>query len=137
MPCVVSATAVPVAAVTAVGNPCESRLQPDCCWHLHLLCTIQVVKEERRLARDKQAYARIRQAHAQSKRPTATTPAGLGLAALAGSDVTARRAAAGAVAAAARELRPVELVGIYESQKEVMEKELAAAKAEVRPGSIV
>lgn len=92
----------------------------------------QVVKEERRLARDKAAYSRIRQAFAQSKRPTATTPAGLGLAALGnGSDVSSRRAAAGAVAAAARELRPVELVGIYESQKEAMEKELAAAKAEV------
>lgn len=40
----------------------------------------------------------------------------------------------GAVAAAARELRPVELVGIYEGQKEALEKELAAAKAEVRQG---
>jgi hypothetical protein len=44
----------------------------------------------------------------------------------------ARRAAAGAVAAAARELRPIELVGIYEGQKEAVERELAAAKAEVR-----
>jgi hypothetical protein len=43
----------------------------------------------------------------------------------------ARRAAAGAVAAAARELRPIELVGLYETQKEVVERELAAAKAEV------
>jgi hypothetical protein len=42
------------------------------------------------------------------------------------------RMSAGAVAAAARELRPVELVGIYEGQKEALEKELAAAKAEVR-----
>lgn len=41
----------------------------------------------------------------------------------------------GAVAAAARELRPVELVGIYEGQKEALEKELAAAKAEVRHSS--
>jgi hypothetical protein len=36
------------------------------------------------------------------------------------------------VAAAARELRPVELVGIYEGQKEALDKELAAARAEVR-----
>lgn len=98
-------------------------------------CTLtltQVIKEERRLARDKAAYARIRQAYASTvKRPA---PAGLlgGLEANGGVAGAARRAAAGAIAAAARELRPVELVGIYEGQKEALERELAAAKAEVR-----
>jgi hypothetical protein len=104
--------------------------------------TRQVIKEERRLARDKAAYARIRQAYASTtKRPAgapaalssaAAGPAGLGLG---GGQLemapAARRAAAGAVAAAARELRPVELVGLYETQKEEVERELAAAKAEV------
>lgn len=44
----------------------------------------------------------------------------------------AGKSAAGAVAAAARELRPVEIVGVYEAQRETLEGELAAAKAEVR-----
>jgi hypothetical protein len=115
-----------------------------CCLRDLSLHYYQVIKEERRLARDKAAYARIRQAYASSvKRPTghpaaltaaaAGGPAGLGLA---GGQLdllapAARRAAAGAVAAAARELRPIELVGLYETQKEAVERELAAAKAEV------
>ncbi len=37
----------------------------------------------------------------------------------------------GAVAAAARELRPVEIVGVYEQQRETLEYELAVAKKEV------
>lgn len=106
----------------------------------------QVTREERRLARDKAAYARIKQAFAgtggaaalaaaaASRRggsggwdAAAPTVAGDG-----GMTSSGRRSnAAGAVAAAARELRPVELVGIYEGQKEAMEQELAAAKVEV------
>jgi hypothetical protein len=61
----------------------------------------------------------------------AAGPAGLGLGGHLELAPAARRAAAGAVAAAARELRPIELVGIYEGQKEAVERELAAAKAEV------
>lgn len=49
--------------------------------------------------------------------------------------MAAQRSVAGAVAAAARELRPVELVGLYESQKEVLEQEVATAKAEVGPAA--
>lgn len=37
---------------------------------------------------------------------------------------------AGAVSAAARELRPIEIVALYENQKEAQDKELAAARAE-------
>jgi hypothetical protein len=110
------------------------------CPHLH-----QVIKEERRLARDKAAYARIRQAYASSaKRPAgnpaalaAAGPAGLGLGGQLELAPAVRRAAAGAVAAAARELRPIELVGIYEGQREAVERELAAAKAEVRKGLLL
>jgi len=43
----------------------------------------------------------------------------------------AARNAAGAVAAAARELRPVEIVGIYEMQREAAEGELAVLRQEV------
>ena len=39
--------------------------------------------------------------------------------------------APGAVSAAARELRPVEIVGLYETQRVALEAELAACKAEV------
>ena len=39
---------------------------------------------------------------------------------------------AGAAAAAAREMRPVEIVGLYERQREGLEAELGAAKSEVR-----
>ncbi len=41
------------------------------------------------------------------------------------------RAGAGAVAAAARELRPAEIVGVYEAQREATEAELAVLKQEV------
>lgn len=105
----------------------------------------QVIREERRLSRDKAAYQRIKQAYAASGGAAAGRRAAA--AAAGGSQAWAatvevgpgvggagakRSNAAGAVAAAARELRPVELVGIYEGQKEALEKELAAAKAEVR-----
>jgi hypothetical protein len=113
----------------------------------------QVTREERRLARDKAAYQRIKQAYVASggaaagrKAAAATAAAGPGLGsggwqlstvdvvggATAGSLARRSSNVAGAVAAAARELRPVELVELYEAQKEALEKELAAAKAEVR-----
>lgn len=38
---------------------------------------------------------------------------------------------AGSLAAAARELRPIEIVSLYENQREVLERELAGNKAEV------
>ena len=38
----------------------------------------------------------------------------------------------GAVAAASREMRPVEIVGLYEEQREGLEVELGAARQEVR-----
>jgi hypothetical protein len=44
----------------------------------------------------------------------------------------AGRGAAGAVAAAARELRPVEIVGVYEQQREGLELEASRLRAEVR-----
>lgn len=105
--------------------------------------TAQVVREERRLARDKAVYQRIKQAYAASGGAAAGRRAAMaatGGSTAAWSDVGGPGAgaggrrgsnAAGAVAAAARELRPIELVGIYEGQKEALEKELAAAKAEV------
>lgn len=107
------------------------------------LC-LQVTREERRLARDKAVYQRIKQAYAASGGASAGRKAVL--AAAGGSNAWSATVevgpgtggaagrcsnAAGAVAAAARELRPVELVGIYEGQKEALEKELAAARAEV------
>lgn len=109
----------------------------------------QVTREERRLARDKAVYQRIKQAYAATGGSAAGRRAAL--AAAGGSNAwsaavdmgpgaasSARRSnAAGAVAAAARELRPVELVGIYEGQKEALEKELAAAKAEVGAGALL
>lgn len=36
------------------------------------------------------------------------------------------------MAAAARELRPVEIVGLYESRREALEEELSVCRAEVR-----
>ncbi|EFJ49191.1 hypothetical protein VOLCADRAFT_117327 [Volvox carteri f. nagariensis] len=66
----------------------------------------KVTQEERRVARDKAAYQRIPQQQQQR--------------------------AAGAMAAAARELRPVEIVGLYETRRETAEQELAAYCAEVR-----
>jgi hypothetical protein len=41
------------------------------------------------------------------------------------------RGAAGAVAAAARELRPVEIVGVYEQQREALELDASRLRAEV------
>lgn len=38
------------------------------------------------------------------------------------------------MAAAARELRPVEIVGLYETRREAAEQEVAAWRAEVRRG---
>ena len=38
----------------------------------------------------------------------------------------------GAVAAASREMRPVEIVGLYEEQREGLEVELGSARQEVR-----
>jgi hypothetical protein len=111
---------------------------------LKVVC-LQVTREERRLAHDKSVYQRIKQAYAASGGAAAGRKAAL--AAAGGSSAWSatvevgpgtggaagrRSNAAGAVAAAARELRPVELVGIYEGQKEALEKELAAARAEVR-----
>lgn len=103
-----------------------------------------MTREERRLARDKAVYQRIKQAYAASGgaaagRRAAQAAAGgsnawsatVEIGPGAGGAAARRSNAAGAVAAAARELRPVELVGIYEGQKEALEKELAAAKAEV------
>lgn len=71
-------------------------------------------------------------AAAASRRAPAAAAGGGALELSSGSGSGVSRGAAGAVAAAARELRPVELVGLYEVQKEALEKELAASKAEVR-----
>ena len=76
----------------------------------------KVAREERRMARDKAVYAALRQAWVVGKE------AGSG---------EGGRAAAGAVGAAAREMRAVEIVGLYEAQREGLEAELSAAKAEV------
>ncbi|KIY91332.1 hypothetical protein MNEG_16632, partial [Monoraphidium neglectum] len=84
----------------------------------------KVAREERRLAHDKAAYARLRQAHAATKRDAAVAAAAAG--------GVAGRGAAGAVAAAARELRPVEIVGIYETQREALERDLSVLKQEAR-----
>jgi hypothetical protein len=40
--------------------------------------------------------------------------------------------APGGIAAATRELRPVELVGLYEGQREALESELAVVRAEAK-----
>ncbi|GMH32940.1 hypothetical protein BSKO_00774 [Bryopsis sp. KO-2023] len=69
-------------------------------------------KEERRLQNDKETYGRIRHAYTSTKNKLA--------------------ARAGAVAKAARQLRPVEIVSIYETSQESMESELASLHAEVR-----
>eukprot|EP00798_Chlamydomonas_sp_ICE-L_P019230 gene19230-25855_t len=65
---------------------------------LRLILSDKVAKEERRVARDKDIYLRLRQAHASTRQ-------------------AGQQAQAGAVSAAARELRPVEIVSIYESQR--------------------
>ncbi|GLC33253.1 hypothetical protein PLESTM_000040900 [Pleodorina starrii] len=85
----------------------------------------KVAQEERRVARDKAAYQRIRAAYVATMGPSAggATPGG---------GAQQQQKAAGAMAAAARELRPVEIVGLYESRREAAEQELAAYRAEVR-----
>ncbi|KAF5839020.1 hypothetical protein DUNSADRAFT_1797 [Dunaliella salina] len=74
----------------------------------------KVVKEERQAARDKQVYARLRSAFAAHR-----------------ADLQGKNAA-GSIAAASRELRPVEIVGVYEQQREGLETQLVAARTEVR-----
>ncbi|KAA6411758.1 MAG: hypothetical protein FRX49_13801 [Trebouxia sp. A1-2] len=74
----------------------------------------KVTKEERVAKRDAEAYARLKRAFLTNKGEGSS------------------RGQAGAVAAAARELRPVEIVGLYEEQKDRMESELAMLRAEVR-----
>ncbi|KAL6756451.1 hypothetical protein V8C86DRAFT_73358 [Haematococcus lacustris] len=83
----------------------------------------KVAREERVVARDKQVYARLRSAFATHREQVlngSTNGKGPGT------------NAAGAVAAAARELRPVEIVGLYEQQRETLDSELTAARKEVR-----
>ena len=41
-------------------------------------------------------------------------------------------AVAGGIAAATRELRPIELVGLYEGQREALDAELSVVKAEAK-----
>ncbi|KAL3157009.1 hypothetical protein ABBQ38_001262 [Trebouxia sp. C0009 RCD-2024] len=74
----------------------------------------KVTREERLARRDAEAYARLKRAFLSNKGDGSS------------------RGQAGAVAAAARELRPVEIVGLYEEQKDSMESELAMLRAEVR-----
>ncbi|MEW5316929.1 MAG: hypothetical protein WDW38_008268 [Sanguina aurantia] len=74
----------------------------------------RVAKEERRLARDKAVYARMRGAYVTHK-----------------ADLQGK-GAAGAISAASRELRPIEIVAIYELQREALERELGGARSEVR-----
>ncbi|KAG2450781.1 hypothetical protein HYH02_004618 [Chlamydomonas schloesseri] len=85
----------------------------------------KVAREERRLARDKAAYSRIRAAYLQTMAPGGSSSTG-------GGGNTPSGKAAGAMAAAARELRPVEIVGLYESRREALEEELSVCRAEVR-----
>ncbi|GFH06263.1 uncharacterized protein HaLaN_00865, partial [Haematococcus lacustris] len=83
----------------------------------------KVAREERVVARDKQVYARLRSAFATHREQVlngSTNGKGPGT------------NAAGAVAAAARELRPVEIVGLYEQQRETLDSELTAARKELR-----
>ncbi|BDA41633.1 hypothetical protein COCOBI_02-4140 [Coccomyxa sp. Obi] len=74
----------------------------------------KVRAEEWRLQRDADAHSRIKAALASHK--------GDGRA----------KSAAGAVSAAVREMRPLEIVGVYESQREALEMELAVLRAEMR-----
>ncbi|PNH02559.1 hypothetical protein TSOC_011452 [Tetrabaena socialis] len=80
----------------------------------------KVAKEERRLARDKAAHGRLRTALLVTQQQQAGGQGG------------ANGKAAGALAAAARELRPVEIVGLYEARREAADQELAACRAEIR-----
>ena len=70
---------------------CEKRLEKT-----REQLSASIAKEERFLSRGKQAYARIRAAWASAK---------------------GTNKVAGAIAAASREMRPVEIVSIYEDQK--------------------
>ncbi|KAG1659544.1 hypothetical protein FOA52_016167 [Chlamydomonas sp. UWO 241] len=79
---------------------------------LRSMLSDKVAKEERRLARDKTTYASLRQAWLASR--------------------DGGRSSAGAVAAACREMRPVELVGLYEAQRAGLESELSHLRSESR-----
>ncbi|MEW5300295.1 MAG: hypothetical protein WDW36_003235 [Sanguina aurantia] len=74
----------------------------------------RVAREERRLARDKAVYGRMRGAYVAHR-----------------ADLQGK-GAAGAISAASRELRPIEIVAIYELQREALEGELGGARSEVR-----
>lgn len=84
------------------------------------------------MSRDKAVYASLKQAWLVSKEER-EREAALGAAGAAGG-VAFGRGAAGAVSAAVREMRPVEIVGLYEVQREGLDAELAAAKSEVGQG---
>ncbi|GIL44765.1 hypothetical protein Vafri_2272 [Volvox africanus] len=90
----------------------------------------RVAQEERRVARDKAAYQRIRAAYVATLGSAAGSTNGGNPGA--GAQQQQQHRAAGAIAAAARELRPVEIVGLYETRREASEQELAAYRAEVR-----
>ena len=98
--------------------------------------TLQVRAEERRLSRDADAHRRIKHALAAhrgdeslstaGKSPEDATPGPKrqvkdGVAGMHGAGEPKGRSAAGAVAAAVRELRPVEVVGMYEARLEGLE----------------
>jgi hypothetical protein len=121
-----------------------------------------VSREEARLARDRAAHARIKQAWAAHRRPPGAPLAAAAAASQRGARgvplwdawaaagdgggggacggpglrgggaARSSAAAAAALGGAVRELRPAELVGLYERQREALEQELAAASAEVR-----
>lgn len=80
-----------VTQLTHSLRECEKRLEKT-----REQLSASMSKEERFHARGKQAYARIRAAWASTK---------------------GTNKVAGAIAAASREMRPVEIVGIYEDQK--------------------
>ena len=78
----------------------------------------RVQREERRQQRDKEVYERLKRAHAAlraDRTGSSRSPSG---------SSRSPSGSAGAVAAATRELRPVEIVGIYEAQRDAMEQEL-------------
>ena len=93
------------------------------------------------MARDKMIYAGLKQAWVVNKEELqGRSAAGMGRcggrsSSHSGIDVypgPMHLSPSGAVAAAAREMRPVEIVGLYEAQREGLEAELTAAKGEVR-----
>ncbi|GLI64985.1 hypothetical protein VaNZ11_008410 [Volvox africanus] len=90
----------------------------------------RVTQEERRVARDKAAYQRIRAAYVATLGSAAGSTSGGNPGP--GAQQQKQHRAAGAIAAAARELRPVEIVSLYETRREASEQELAAYRAEVR-----